>query len=121
MPPGDARRRALQRLVVSNETDRIGDTQMTYLMIWIGVILIGIIIGKAKGRPGSGFVWSLLLGPIGWLIVLLMKDLREKCPQCGGVIVPGAKKCKNCGSTLGFDPAEYERLKRQHQQPGNQL
>ncbi len=62
--------------------------------------VVGGLIGRLRGRVGSGVVWALALGPIGWLVVLLLKDLRQKCPECGGVIVPGARKCKNCGSTL---------------------
>ena len=62
--------------------------------------LIGALIGKSKGRVGSGLIWSFLLGPIGWLIVALMADLRPMCSECGGVIVEGARKCKHCGSDI---------------------
>lgn len=64
--------------------------------------LIGVIAGRARGRPGWGAVFGLLLGPIGWLIVLAGPDRRPKCPECLGVTVPGARKCKNCGSSLGL-------------------
>lgn len=63
-------------------------------------ILIGALIGKYKGRTESGACWAALLGPIGWLIVALQEDLRQKCPECGGAVVPGARKCKNCGSVI---------------------
>jgi hypothetical protein len=67
---------------------------------WIFCILIGALIGQYKGRVGSGVVWSLLLGPIGWLIVALMKDLRRKCPHCAEAIKPEAKICPHCRTTL---------------------
>lgn len=71
--------------------------------IFVGLMfsgLIGALIGKHKSRISSGVIWSLMLGPISWLIVALMQDLRQKCPECGGVVVPDARKCKNCGSTI---------------------
>src|SRR5271170_1922106 len=73
---------------------------MEYFVGWIACILIGALIGKCKGRADSGLVWSALLGPIGWLIVALMDDLRPVCSECGGVIVDGARKCKHCGSVI---------------------
>ncbi len=61
-----------------------------YIIGWlIFQTLVGAVIGKSRGRLGSGVFWSFLLGPIGWLIVALMSDLRPKCPECGGVVVPG--------------------------------
>ena len=83
---------------------------MEILFVWIGCALIGALIGKYKGRVGSGVVWALVLGPIGWLIVALMQDLREKCPECGGVVVPGARKCKHCGSATG--DVQYQQWKQ---------
>ena len=62
--------------------------------------LVGAIIGKNKNRQGAGAVLGFLLGPIGWLVVALGPDMNPKCPMCGGVIVKGAIKCKNCGGDL---------------------
>ena len=78
------------------------------LMMSLFSVLVGALIGKHKGRIASGFVWSLLLGPLGWLIVALMKDLRPKCSECGGVVVSGARKCKNCGATLHIEPSSID-------------
>jgi hypothetical protein len=83
--------------------------QVVYIVAWwIFQTLVGAVIGKSKGRLDSGVFWSFLLGPIGWLIVALMSDLRQKCPECGGVVVAGARKCKNCGSVIG-SPASSPR------------
>ena len=74
---------------------------MEYLIVWgVLCVLIGALIGKAKGRIDSGIIWSLMLGPIGWLIVALQQDLRQKCPECRGVVFPGARKCNGCGSDI---------------------
>ena len=61
---------------------------------------VGAIIGQSKGRTGAGAFLGLLLGPIGWLVVAVGPNMKLKCPLCGGVIVEGAIKCKNCGSDI---------------------
>jgi hypothetical protein len=73
---------------------------MEFLIGWIVCVLIGALIGKYRGRVDSGIIWAAILGPIGWLIVALMEDKRPICRFCGGVVVPGAIKCKNCGSDI---------------------
>lgn len=71
------------------------------LIIWIVIgTFVGALIGQAKGRVGAGAVFGFLFGPIGWLITALGPNNMPKCPECGGQIVKGAKKCKNCGSAL---------------------
>lgn len=41
--------------------------------------LIGLLVGRYKKRPRTGFWLGLLLGPIGWIITLLLAD--EKSDQ----------------------------------------
>jgi len=66
--------------------------------------LIGALCGQARGRVGAGVIFGLLLGPIGWLLVLVGKDYRPKCPHCGGVIETGKRVCKHCGRDLQENP-----------------
>lgn len=97
---------------------------MIYILIFVldGIVagIIGAIIGNVvRGQSSPGFWWSFFLGPIGWIIVLLYEDLRPKCPDCRGVIVEGAARCKNCGveliyedPTLTIAPPIYPRVRR---------
>ncbi len=62
--------------------------------------LVGNVIGKARGRTEAGAIWGALLGVIGWLVIAAGPDHRPRCPECGGTVVEGASKCKNCGSHL---------------------
>lgn len=47
-----------------------------------GVVLllgiIGALLGSLKGRAAFGFVLGLLIGPIGWLIILVLP--KQKPP-----------------------------------------
>ncbi len=40
--------------------------------------LIGIAIGQTRGRPIAGFFLGLLIGPIGWLLVLVGPNPKKK-------------------------------------------
>lgn len=71
------------------------------ILIWIVVgSFVGYLCGKARGREGEGVAIGLVLGPLGWLIMLCAKDKRERCAECGGVIIHGARKCCHCGSEI---------------------
>lgn len=68
---------------------------------WAVSGVIGYFVGSTKGRGGDGAIWGVLLGPIGWLVVLCGEDRRKSCPYCGGIIPQGpVKRCKNCGKNL---------------------
>lgn len=62
--------------------------------------LAGAVIGNLKNRMALGFALGFFLGPIGWLITALFPAHGPKCPDCGGIILEGARKCKNCGTVL---------------------
>ena len=74
---------------------------LTTVFIYLGsALVIGTLVGQAKGRAVAGMIWGLVLGPLGWVLVALGPNLKPKCSHCKGVIIPGATKCKNCGSDL---------------------
>jgi len=74
-----------------------------FLGVYLLIIAIGAAIGKAaKGRPGAGALFSALVGPFGWLIALVIKDLRPRCPDCKFVTPAGARKCGRCGASLAL-------------------
>lgn len=89
-----------------------------YILFWIVIWgLLGAIVGESKGSPMLGFLLSILLGPIGVLItVLLSKDenaLRRKalgrgmreCPACGELVQGKAALCRYCGTSLVSPPS----------------
>ncbi|WP_329743017.1 hypothetical protein [Dyella sp. A6] len=51
-------------------------------MFWWNVVfvIVGAVLGWWRGRVAEGVAWALLLGPIGWLIVLLRKPRATPPP-----------------------------------------
>lgn len=47
-------------------------------LIWAAFIVIGGIIGHRKGRTPMGIIWSLILGPLGVLIIAVMPKTQER-------------------------------------------
>lgn len=88
----------------------MADNQFAIIVVlWIILgALIGAAIGNIKRRPEAGFVFGMLLGPLGWLIVGLGPDVGPKCPECGGEVVEGKPKCKNCGAEVHWPEQEEE-------------
>ena len=78
----------------------------TGIFVWLLVGgLVGAICGEPRRRPVAGAVLGVLLGPIGWLIVLASDD-RLSCPHCGGKLPMtwreyrrgrGVTVCSHCG------------------------
>lgn len=89
---------------------------MLYLL-WIVCLFLGPVISSNRGNSGvAGFIWALLLGPIGVVIVLVIpknhskietNQLRtggmRKCPLCAELVKPEAVKCRHCGSDISED------------------
>ncbi|MEI6565314.1 MAG: hypothetical protein WCR20_01450 [Verrucomicrobiota bacterium] len=72
-----------------------------FLLAWGFVCApVGYLIGRWRGRADEGAVYGMALGPLGWLCMAFKEDHRPMCPECGGVIVPGARKCRHCASVL---------------------
>jgi len=42
-------------------------------MFWWNVLFIavGALLGWWRGRTAEGIVWAVVLGPIGWIVILL--------------------------------------------------
>jgi len=62
--------------------------------------LVGYFLGQLRGKPLRGAIAGSILGPLGWLIIVISPNIRPTCPYCKGYIVEGAQKCKNCGSNI---------------------
>lgn len=76
------------------------DNLMVWIFVWLVVGgLVGAVIGSAKGNGGNGFALGCLLGPIGWIIAVLL-DYPRKCPDCQCGVPEGAAVCKGCGRDL---------------------
>ena len=61
--------------------DELADqlTDLTQLFIIALVFgLIGTAIGQARGRAGAGFLYGFLLGPLGWLILILGPNPKKQ-------------------------------------------
>jgi hypothetical protein len=73
----------------------------------IGLVLWGLVgggigsaIGSQKGEAVMGFVLGFLFGPLGWIIALVSKGNRIKCPSCRELIDPNALVCPKCHTKL---------------------
>ena len=86
-----------------------------FLAFWVIISgLVGKLIGDRKGRGGAGLLFGALLGPIGWLIILVGPDLKaeqeaarlRKCPFCAELVQREAKVCKHCGRDITPDVAQ---------------
>jgi hypothetical protein len=71
-----------------------------FLILWIVSAAIGGLIGLIRNRVALGIILGLLLGPLGWLLVLLFTKAGRKCPACLAVVPQLATKCCHCGSDL---------------------
>ena len=47
------------------------------LGLWLAIAFVGCAIGQSRGRPELGFFISLLVGPIGWVLVLFLPKSVE--------------------------------------------
>lgn len=51
------------------------------LLLWFVCFgAVGMLIGGKKGRVLAGLIWGMVLGPIGWLVVLLGPTIERKPP-----------------------------------------
>ena len=75
----------------------VGGTVMILFAICIFTTIIGAIIGSKKGCLGAGLMLGMLLGPIGIIIILVMKGNKNKqCGFCKEYIHEQATICPRC-------------------------
>lgn len=82
------------------------------LALTIGCAAIGALIGWMKGRWLAGLLWGAALGPVGWIVVLLMRANTRECPECGHANAASAKTCGHCGVDLAGAMQRSERSRR---------
>jgi hypothetical protein len=72
----------------------------TYLGVWLLMGVVGCALGSCRQRAFDGFILGVLLGPIGWVLILLLDHRGRKCPACLGVVPQQARRCQHCGDEL---------------------
>ncbi|MBU6198956.1 MAG: hypothetical protein KGI64_06290 [Xanthomonadaceae bacterium] len=77
--------------------------------LWIWAIVftvvcaaVGALIGKYKNAVARDALLGAALGPIGWIISLLLPAHKPapKCAACGKTVDAGDKHCRHCGARL---------------------
>ncbi|MBS0570135.1 MAG: hypothetical protein JSS28_05980 [Proteobacteria bacterium] len=75
--------------------------------LWIWAIVftvvcavVGALIGRYKNAVVRDAVLGAALGPIGWIISLLLPAQRPKpaCPKCRRIVDAGDAHCRHCGA-----------------------
>lgn len=70
---------------------------MGYVVLWFLMGLIGAWIGSEKGRSTDGFCLGVLLGPIGLVIIALMRPVGGQiCAFCKSRMNKDATVCHQC-------------------------
>jgi hypothetical protein len=91
------------------DDDTISLSIFTYFIFWAIVCGgIGGLIGASRNNVGSGIFWGVLLGPVGWVLVLFL-DNRTKCPKCQSPVPDKALCCGQCGFEFrALKPSMFE-------------
>jgi len=78
------------------------------LWFWTLVFtIVGAVVGAWIGRRKNAVVRDALLGaalgPIGWIVSLLLPAVKPapKCPACQRDVGAGDRHCRHCGARLG--------------------
>jgi DNA-directed RNA polymerase subunit RPC12/RpoP len=86
--------------LIGSAGDNVSDVFIGVLVVGVILVLVGFLCGQTRGDIEAGIAYSMVLGPIGWLLTLVTVDKRVKCPECGGVLAPGARRCMHCGERV---------------------
>ncbi|MDE0021396.1 MAG: hypothetical protein OXT69_08460 [Candidatus Poribacteria bacterium] len=90
----------------------LGLTALTTFLLSVGIVIavfllmgvIGANIAEDRGNSRfAGFLWGLILGPIGILYVWTAPH-RYICPECQEGVKPAAQRCPHCQQELAPMP-----------------
>jgi hypothetical protein len=74
---------------------------LPWLAAWSGAGFVGgVLVAWRRNRWILGPLLGLLLGPLGWLLVLRMAARLRECPACSRPIAIGASTCRHCGADV---------------------
>lgn len=79
-------------------------TPLLWFLLAVGIVLSGFIgavtADNVRDRGAAGFFLGLLLGPLGWFAVLLLKDRRLVCGYCGAKVFREEGICRQCARVV---------------------
>lgn len=80
-------------------------TGIVIVIVWVVPIFVAVSQGRAKGR--DGWVYGILLGWIGVLILAVLPPVEhgKPCPECAEIVHPNARVCRFCGHRFDEAPA----------------
>lgn len=80
---------------------------MIWILIWIVCGMAGAALLSRNNSSGLGCVLGLLLGPIGVIIALVMRETGgRRCPHCREHVHQDATVCPHCQRDLVAPPAQ---------------
>ncbi|MBS0555946.1 MAG: hypothetical protein JSR27_00875 [Proteobacteria bacterium] len=94
---------ATQRLLEQCTATLTDPTLWIWAIVFTVVcIAVGAIIGKHKNAVARDVLLAAMLGPIGWIISLLLPARKPaaKCPSCAKPVDAGDRHCRHCGAAL---------------------
>jgi hypothetical protein len=97
-----------QMQALASCSDSVFDPTLWYWLIGFTIVcaVVGALIGKYKNAVVRDTVLGLALGPIGWLISLLLPKRAKNasgppyCGSCGKSVIAGDKYCRHCGALI---------------------